>query len=211
MSYVGMNRPCRIVNFETLFSRTFYDAHRRSCLIILSVGAERQRLGIFNQINKKFYTVSKKQETTNVTQSLLKDIEAGNVKIRRASNSRTGTLYVLYPSGNDNNGKEIYEISPLGSKQFQSWIVSHYADGNVPSNSEIQAAIKIIERATKDKSIIKKLPVFTRVGYYKDKDGETIYLCPHNQQSKVVRIDVKGWRYTYKSNVPVIFENNGRS
>ena len=203
-----MYRPGRIVNFETLLSRTFYDAPKRSFMIILSVGTERRCLMILNIFNKKVYIVNQK-EKKDVTQSLLKDVEEGKVEIIRASNSATGTLYVLYLKSNDGNGKEICEISPLASKQFQSWLVSHYGGENVPSNSKIQTAVETIERrAAQDESII-KLPVFTRVGYLRDKDGEKIYLCLHNKVHSVIKITREGFPHVHEADIPMIFENTG--
>ena len=174
-----MYGPGRIVNFKTIFSYTFYTL-RRSCVIILSVSAEYQCfLMILNIFNKRAYTVNI-QEKEDFTQSLLKDIEDAKVEILRASNSITDTLYLR-----NNSDKEIFSLK---SKQFQSWFGSHYANGNVLSNSEINTAIKTIEhRAAEDKGIIERR-VFTRVGYLRDKDGEKICLCLHNKEHRVVKI-----------------------
>lgn len=224
MDYIGKNEPNGIIK---IVLRTQRERYTRRCgsVIILSVNAENQRLGKFNQINQKFNILSSGGNLKEVLLSFLPNVNPDDIVLLRSPDPDRHTFFVYHPTDDMISGKKVYELCELKSydKSFERWFISSYRK-NIDSNESRKEIIEKFSCALHevghelelcdfdprvDSNLrIRKMQAFTRVGYFEGKDGEVIYMSLNDWQRRIVEITSDGVRNLREKNAPVWFVRN---
>ena len=224
MDYIGMNAPNGIIQI-VLRRQRVVDTRRCGSVIILSVNAENQRLGKFNQINQKFNILSSGENLKDVLLSFLPNVNPDDVVLLRSPDPDKYTFFVYHPTDEMSDGKKVYELCELKSddKSFERWFISNYRK-NIDANESRKEIIEKLNYALREAGHelvlcdfvcrnasnlrIEKMRAFTRVGYFDGKDGEVIYMSLHDWLQTMVEITCDGVRNLREKNAPVWFMKN---